>query len=37
MGRQVVRDYGDERDQLRAAHGLPDPAKCPPAPIVRVK
>ena len=29
MARQAIRDYGKERDELRAVHGLPKPAACP--------
>lgn len=29
MAKQVIVDYGRERDQLRAVHGLPRPAACP--------
>jgi hypothetical protein len=29
MTRQAIIDYGRERDQLRALHGLPRPAACP--------
>lgn len=29
MARQAIVDYGRERDQLRAIHGLPRPAACP--------
>lgn len=29
MSRQAIIDYGRERDQLRAIHGLPRPAACP--------
>ncbi len=29
MARQAIVDYGRERDQLRAVHGLPRPAACP--------
>jgi len=28
MARQAIIDYGRERDQLRAVHGLPRPAAC---------
>lgn len=38
MAQQALNDYGEERDKLRAVHGLPDPPKCPLVqPIVRVK
>lgn len=29
MMRQAIQDYGQERDELRAVHGLPKPAACP--------
>lgn len=29
MAKQAIQDYGGERDQLRAVHGLPRPAACP--------
>jgi hypothetical protein len=29
MARQAIVDYGRERDQLRAVHGLPRPQACP--------
>lgn len=28
MARQAIQDYGQERDELRAVHGLPKPAAC---------
>lgn len=28
MARQAIQDYGQERDELRAVHGLPKPAVC---------
>lgn len=29
MAKQAIVDYGRERDELRAVHGLPRPAACP--------
>lgn len=28
MAKQAIQDYGRERDELRAVHGLPKPAPC---------
>lgn len=28
MAKQAIQDYGQERDELRAVHGLPKPAGC---------
>lgn len=29
MLKTAIQDYGRERDELRAVHGLPKPAPCP--------
>lgn len=29
MAKQAIQDYGRQRDELRAVHGLPKPAVCP--------